>query len=130
MMRRLDVVPGTFAVCRLAPAAAVPAWAERGVLRSVTRTPDELSIVCESALVPGDVRAEGPWRAIRIAGTLDFALTGVLRDLLEPLAESGISIVAISTFDTDYVLVRAERLAEAAMALRGAGYVVQGDSRS
>ena len=128
-MRRLDVLPGTFAVCRLAPAAAVPAWAERGSLLAVTRTPDELSIVCEASRVPADVRAEGPWRAIRVAGTLDFALAGVLRDVLEPLAEAGISVFAISTFDTDYVLVRADRFGESAMALRGAGYVVQGDSR-
>ena len=129
-MRRLDVVPGMFAICRLAAGAAVPAWAQRGALHTITRTPEELSIVCDATHVPGDVPAEGPWRAFRIAGTLDFALSGVLRDILDPLAEAGISVFAISTFDTDYVLVRAERLAEAAMALRGAGYIVQGDSRA
>ena len=118
-MRRLDVVPGTFAVCRLAAETSVPAWSQRGPLYAVTRTPDELSIVCDAAHVPGDVPAEGPWRAFRVAGTLDFALTGILHDVLDPLADAGISVFALSTFDTDYVLVRAERLAEAAMARRG-----------
>jgi hypothetical protein len=118
----LALVPGTFAVVRLAPDGGVPAWAADGALTSVTRTPDELSIVCADGAVPGEVRAERGWRAIRVTGTIDFALTGILASVLAPLAAARISIFAVSTFDTDYVLVRAAALDRALAALSGAGH--------
>jgi hypothetical protein len=120
----LALVPGTFAVARLAPDAGVPAWASAGPVTSITRTPDELSIVCGAGAVPGDLQAERGWRAIRVAGTIDFALTGILASVLAPLAAAGVSIFAISTFDTDYVLVREAALDRALAALRGAGHRV------
>src|ERR1051326_2200197 len=122
----LTVVPDSFAVCRLAPADPIPAWAKVSSIFSITRTAEELSIVAPEAAAPADVRAERGWRALKIAGPIDFALTGVLASVLQPLAEARIGIFAISTFDTDYVLVRAESLASTIAKLRAAGHTVQG----
>jgi len=121
----LQELPGIFAVCRLGPDATVPAWAWQGPLVSVTRTMDELSIVCAEATVPPDgVQVERGWRAFRVAGRLDFALVGILARLTAPLAEAGVSVFALSTFDTDYLLVRAADVDRAAEALRAAGHTV------
>ena len=124
----LLVLPGEFAVVRLPPDAHVPQWAfsaAPGRLWSMTRTDDELSLVRDAAAVPSDARAERGWRALRIAGTIDFALTGVLASVLAPLGDAAISIFAVSTYDTDYVLVREHALAPAIEALRAAGHDVE-----
>jgi hypothetical protein len=121
----LSLLPDTLAVCRLAPDADVPAWAWTGEPASVTRTRDELSIVCRADAVPGDVCAEGGWRCLKVQGPLDFALTGILAALTAPLAAAGIALFAISTYDTDYLLVKAEMLDRAAEVLRGAGHRVE-----
>jgi uncharacterized protein len=109
-------LPEHLAVVRLGPGTDIPAWATSATLFSVTATADETSIVCAHAGVPRKARHEGPFVAFRVAGTLDFALTGVLHALLAPLAEEEISVFAQSTFDTDWILVPvrdAERAAEA-----------------
>ena len=123
-MRPLDlsILPDTFAIARLPASVPPPAWADSGTLRSVTRTPDELSIVCRDADVPEDVTAARGWRAIRVAGTLDVSTTGILSGLAAPLAEARISIFALSTHDTDYVLVRDEALGRAVDVLTAAGH--------
>jgi hypothetical protein len=120
----LVALPGAFAVCRLAPDAPVPGWAATAPFLSVTRTADELSVVCPEGAVPDGVRCERGWQCLRVAGTLDFALVGVLAALLEPLAAAGISVFALSTFDTDYLLVRQGELGRAVEALRAAGHTV------
>ncbi|GAB4432096.1 MAG: ACT domain-containing protein [Chloroflexi bacterium OHK40] len=120
----LRVLPGSLAVCRLAPGEALPAWATSGGFWSITRTLDELSVVCAAEAVPEGVRQVGPWRALQVAGPLDFALTGILSALATPLAAAGLSLFAIATYDTDYLLVRAEALEAAVAALRGAGHHV------
>ena len=119
---RFSLVPGSFAVCRLAANAAVPAWALRGEFFSVTRTSDELSIACAQENVPSGTQAAGPWSCFKLLGPFAFELTGVLSSVLEPLAANGISIFAISTYDTDYVLVREESAAAAIEALHNAGH--------
>ncbi len=127
----LVVMPAELAVVRLPPDAHVPPWAftaAPGALWSMTRTDDELSLVRAAGAVPSDARAERDWRALRIAGTIDFALTGVLASVLGPLAEAGVSIFALSTYDTDYVLVRAHALDAAIDALRGAGHRIEAAS--
>ena len=106
----LSLLPDTLAICRLAPDAEVPAWAWTGEPASVTRTRDELSVVCRMDAVPKDVRAEAGWRCLKVDGPLDFALTGILAALSAPLAAAGISLFAVSTYDTDYLLVKAENL--------------------
>ena len=119
----LDLLPTTFAVCRLPGGAQIPSWA-RGELCSVTRTPDELSVVCPEGEVPREVRHEGGWRCLAVRGPLAFELTGVLASLATPLAEAGVPIFALSTFDTDYLLVAGGGLEKAFAALDGAGHRV------
>jgi hypothetical protein len=105
-------------------AAPLPAWATRGAFHAIVRAPSELSVVCLSADVPGDARAEKGWRCLRLAGPIPFTETGVLVSVAAPLADAGVGIFAISSFDTDYVLVPAVRLAEAVAALEAAGHRV------
>lgn len=119
MRRRLRALPGRFAVCRLPASAPIPTWFVPGVLAGLTYTGAELSIVAPEETVPTDVVAERGWRAISVEGPLDFGLTGVLASLAGPLAEAGVSIFAVSTYDTDYVLVPADRLDDARRALAG-----------
>ena len=123
-MRRLDlsILPETFAIARLDPLAPLPPLEDSGVLTSITRTSQELSLVCVESAVPPRAPASRGWRAIRVAGALDFSLTGILASLATPLAEAGISIFALSTHDTDYVLVKDETLPRAVDALTGAGH--------
>ncbi len=122
----LDVLAGRYAVARLDPGASAPGWAVEGTLSALVRTAHELSVVCAADAVPGDVRREGPFAALAVRGPLDFALTGVLHALTDPLARAQVSIFALSTFDTDLVLVRQPDLERASAALRAAGHVVRG----
>lgn len=123
-MQTLRVLPQTFAICRLTADAEIPAWASAGAFSSVTRTKTELSIVCEQDLVPAGVKTERDWRAIKVEGTLDFALTGILASIAEPLAKAKFSLFAISTFDTDYILVKNPTLEGAIATLTEAGFDV------
>ena len=127
-MLTLAVQPTTLAICRLDRTAAAPAWVggdiAGGRFVSLTRTADELSIVCDELSVPPGVKADRGWRALKIAGPLDLALTGVLASIAQPLAEAQINLFVISTFDTDYVLVKAEKLDRALGALRRAGHTI------
>ena len=118
----LDSTP--LAVARLAADAAVPAWADGPGFVTVIRTGDELSIVAPAARVPAGVRSEGPFVAFRVRGTLDFGLVGIVASLATPLAAAGIPIFVVSTFDTDYVLVVADRAGDAAAALTATGHRV------
>ncbi len=106
----LQPLAAHFAICRLEPQSPLPAWADRGELLNITYTEDELSIVCDQALLPKhfDGTVDRDWRALKVPGPLDFALTGIMARLTAPLAEAGISVFAISTFDTDYLLVKAK----------------------
>jgi hypothetical protein len=122
----LTVIDARLAVCRLEADSLVPAWVDRaGDFVSITRTSDELSIVCDTGVVPPGVPMEGPWRAFKVQGPLVMTLIGVVAALATPLADAGISIFAISTYDTDYVLVHEPDLDAAIEALVGAGHTVQ-----
>ncbi len=124
----LTVLPTTFAICRLAASAPVPAWAEHAELCSITRTADELSIVTAESNVPRELAREAGWRALKLAGPIPFSQTGVLASILGPLAAAKISIFALSTFDTDYVLVHTADLERAIAALRAAGHSIPSTS--
>jgi len=122
----LEWIDQELAICRLNPGAACPAWALASAFMSITRTDAELSIIVEAAAVPAersDLRVEGPWRAFRVAGQLPFGLVGVVLALTRPLADAGIPVFVISTFDTDYVMMKVERVGEARAALARAGHV-------
>lgn len=118
-----SVLPARFAVCRLRWDSALPEWANASTFLSITRTADELSVVCDENCVPKDVRAEGGWACIQLQGPFPFQMTGVLAAILNPLAAAEIGIFAISTFDTDYILVKAEQLQAAKDALSVAGHI-------
>jgi hypothetical protein len=121
---RVRVIPGAFAICRLDSRATVPVSMGAGQLLSVTRTASELSIVCEEQSVPEGSRCEKGWRCLVVEGPLAFTATGILASLAGPLAEAGVSIFAVSTFDTDYILVPDERISRALEALTTAGHDV------
>jgi len=122
----LSILQGRFAVCRLEKEEPVPEWGVRGDFISITRTVDELSIVCLEDGVPYSVRCEKGWLCLKVEGPLDFSLTGVLASLTAPLAEAKISIFVLSTFDTDYLMVKEKDLEAAASVLTGAGHTIRG----
>ena len=120
----LELLDGEYAVARLDSSAAIPAWALAGETFSVTRSPEELSVVCRAELVPVDVTVQRGFRALRIQGPLAFSEVGVLDSLAAPLAAAGISIFVVSTYATDYLFVAAEALPAARTRLESAGHSV------
>jgi hypothetical protein len=121
---QLRVLPDGYAVVRLHPGAELPAWVDKGPFRSVTRTDNEVSVVCRDRDVPDGESAERGWRVLEVKGPLDFSLAGVVASLVVPLAETEIPIFVISTFETDYLLVRGHDLEAAGEALEAAGHAV------
>ena len=122
---RIRTLDETFALVRLAPTDAVPAWVGGRDLIAVVRTRDELSIVCRADAVPHDVaECERGFRGLAVVGTLEFGVTNVIAGLTAPLAAAGIAIFNISTFDTDYILLREDALEAAKSALGAAGYAI------
>lgn len=119
----LKILAGAFAVSRLPADAPFPEWAQ-GALLSLTRTPEELSVVSAVGSVPESVRSERGWRALQVEGPLEFSLVGILATLSETLAEAEVPIFALSTFDTDYLLVRGQDLSRAVRALESAGHQI------
>lgn len=110
------------AVCQPAADTPVPSWPQGGEFFCVVQSADELSIVCEEDRVPEGFRVERGWVALKLEGRFPFSMTGVLASFLQPLAEAKIPIFAISTFDTDFVLVKCEELERARKALEAAGH--------
>jgi hypothetical protein len=119
---RLKVLAERFAVCRLPPDSTIPPRPQACGLWSVTLTDNELSLVLPEAAAPAGASCERGWRALEVAGPLDFALTGVMASLSGPLAAAGVSLFVVSTYDTDYVLVRDHDLERAQSALEAAGH--------
>jgi hypothetical protein len=120
---RLVVLPGLYAIARLESDASIPVWASSGEFCSVTRTAEELSVVCPQNRVPDGVRRERGWRCLRVAATMDLSMVGVVASLVAPLAEANVSVFVVSTFDTDYLLVKDVHLEKAIAALRTAGHL-------
>ena len=121
----LRLLPERLAVARLGSEASVPDWAFGEGFYSVTRTPDELSLVCSEHLVPEGQIAERGWRGLAVRGPIAFQETGVLLSLAAPLAAAGVSIFALSTYDTDYLLVREKALGLTVDVLRQAGHKIR-----
>lgn len=128
MTRRLalTLLPGRFAVRRLPPDASLPAGWDAGPFACAARTAEELSIVCEEAAVPEGAHAEFGWRAFKFEGPFPFEATGILASVAGPLAAAGVGIFAVSTFDTDYVLVKEAQLGLAVRSLGAAGHEMIG----
>lgn len=129
VMLTLFLSPDEMTVARLPADAPIPAWAMAAPFFSITRTPDELSILCPAAQTPAGIRAERGWRCLQVAGPLDFSLVGVLASLLSPLREAGVSVFVLSTYDTDYVLVKETHLSRALASLRAAGHEIKEDQQ-
>lgn len=124
----LSVLPDAVAIVRLSPDTKLPPWATQAAFFSVTRTSDELSIVCSARQVPSGVGAETGWRALKVAGPFALSEVGVLAALAGALAKASVSLFAISTFDTDYLLVSDKQLPAAIAALRNAGHRIEESS--
>jgi hypothetical protein len=123
----LELLPDTLAICRLEPGTPVPSWAaEPSRFLTVSRTAEELTITTLQSTVPAEVAWERDYRALRVRGPLPLNLIGIRAAIAEPLAAAGLSIFAISTYDTDYVLVKGRDLDAAVRALKRAGHQVTG----
>ncbi len=109
---------------RLDAGAPLPEWVLEAPFFAIARTPEELSILCPGTFVPSHIQQESGWRCLQVQGPLDFTLTGVLASLLDPLARAGISIFALSTYNTDYILVKSHDLNHALDVLRQAGHII------
>ena len=122
---KLIILDSTFSIVKLLPTEIIPSWATTCDVFSITRTNEELSIVCPSECLPMNEElkeVENDWKCIKVEGVLDFGLTGILASLANPLAENKISIFAISTFNTDYLLVKSHSLEKARLVLENEGH--------
>lgn len=122
-MIRMKLLDGRYGVARLESGMGIPDWA-KGEFTSITATPDELSVTCAEECIPEGVRCESGWRVLKVLGPLDFSLVGILSRISGIMAKEGISIFAISTFDTDYILVKDEKAEAAVSALKAEGFEV------
>ena len=121
---KISVLPGNFAVCRLGPDDPIPDWIKPGLFVNVTRTADELSVVCEEDVVPADVVAVKGWACLKVEGPFDFSEVGVIASISRILAESEISLLSLSTFETDYILLKWNQVEAAVEALKAGGHSV------
>jgi uncharacterized protein len=122
---KLRLIDSTFSVIKLSAKDAIPSWLNNSDVYSITRTDEELSIVCSSECLPPNeefIDVENDWKCIKVEGILDFGLTGILSSLATPLAENEISIFAISTFNTDYLLVKSHSIEKARLVLENEGH--------
>jgi len=118
----LSMLDEELSIAQISADSELPRWALESDFFAITRTDGELSIVCKSIHVPGEVKSDTGWRAIRLHGPFEFSLTGILSGLLNPLAAEKISIFAISTYSTDYVLVKSAQVESAVAVLKADGY--------
>ena len=121
----LSVLPPLYAVCKLHPDKYIPHWALLGDFVSLTRTNEELSVVCLQENVPEEISAERGWRCVKVEGAFDFSVAGINASLATPLAEAGLSVLAIATYSTDYILIKEGYLDVALEVLSGAGHSVR-----
>jgi uncharacterized protein len=115
-------IAGNFAICRLSATDPIPEWALRGTFTSVTRTAEELSIVALADNVPESCKPAIPWMCLKIEGPFAFSEVGILASFIQPLAENNIPVMAIATFDTDYVFIQEHFFGASIEALEGAGH--------
>lgn len=120
----MKLLTGKYGVCRLDKTDLIPEWAKNSNFFSITKTLDELSIVCVQDNIPNNIKCEKDWRILKIEGPLDFSLTGILAPISTILAQKGISIFAVSTYDTDYILVKDKDIDNAILALVNERYEV------
>ncbi|CAF1385312.1 unnamed protein product [Rotaria magnacalcarata] len=121
----LDLLKENFVICRLSPSSSLPSWAFTGPFYSITKTNDELSIITmDNNQLPKDIQCERNWKCFKLLGPFPFDITGVLTSVLNPLAKADVGILAISTFDTDYVMVKDNNLQVAIDVLKQHGHTI------
>jgi len=120
----LFLLPETFAICHFVPGTPLPNWVQTNAFFSLTSTSEEVSLVCLLESLPSDVDADRDWRCFKLLGPIPFSLTGILNAITAPLAQANLGIFTISTYDTDYVLVKQEVLPQALSALTDAGHTI------
>jgi len=125
-IRKLQMSPllETFAICHLDPDSVVPAWGASGLFFSITRTPEELSVICPEANVSELVRANRGWRCLKVDTPMNFNEIGIVASLAVPLAEAGLSIFVVSSYETDYLLIKGKDFDAAVKALTAAGHEI------
>lgn len=119
------LIDGLFSLCRLAAEDAIPSWALSSSFYTISKTSDELSVVCESQHVPAIIKQDGNWRLLKIATVLDLSLTGITAKFSTALANAGVNLCVIATYNTDYILVQQEKLSLAISTLQEADFLVQ-----
>lgn len=119
---RLQPLAGTYAVCRLGPASPIPGWADGEGFVSISRSDDELSIVCRVERVPRDVKQDGSWACYKFVGPFAFDETGIVSSVIGPLSGAGIGIFVVSTFDGDHLLIKQADVAGAEAILTAVGH--------
>ena len=124
MGHTIDLIEGDYAICKLPPTDPIPHWANAAFCVFI-RTVDELAVLCEHKLIPSGVPSEAGWKLLKLRGPFEFSAVGVLASILEPLAKSNISILAFSSFDTDYILVKLDQLPRTCLVLEQAGHTVE-----
>jgi hypothetical protein len=122
---KLILLKERLAICRLAPDELMPEWGTKGTFWTILRSDSELSIVCPQKFVPAGIKCESGWRAFKVTGTIPFESAGILTSIANPLADAGISIFAISSYETDYVLVKEENLDKAINILTVTGHNIE-----
>ena len=120
----MKLLRGKYGVCRLDKSDLIPEWMQNSDFLSITRTQEELSVVCSEESIPNDIKCEKDWRILKIEGPLDFSLVGILASISTVLAQKKISIFAVSTYDTDYILVKNKDIDSAIAALTSEGYEI------
>ncbi|CUH97386.1 hypothetical protein P22_3514 [Propionispora sp. 2/2-37] len=123
-MLTMDVLPDKIGICKLDVNQEIPLWALQGEFFSITKTTEELSIVCSEENIPGAVLCERGWRALKLKGPFPFDLVGIVAQVSAAVARAGVGIFVISTYDTDYILVKAKDLDSAVEALRNDGHSI------
>ncbi len=125
---KLSPVQGDYAICKLDQDAEFPEWAAYGEFFSITRTTHELSIICLFEQVPEQIHCQPGWRVLKIEGPFEFSEIGVLAAITGPLAEAQISLLTISTFDTDYIFLQEDKYLQALQILEAAGHSIIPDA--
>lgn len=125
MIQSLVLLENVFAVSKLPPDSEIPSWVDGEILTAIIRTKNELSIVCDESYVPKVVLSERGWKALEVVGPLEFSIVGLMADITTSLSEVGVSVFVLSTYDTDYILLKQDQLDKAIHALKQAGYSIR-----
>lgn len=125
----LNILSERFGICRFNPNTSIPDWALTSRFYSITKTQEEVSIVCPEGVIPQEIMCEKGWRCLKVQGLIDFSETGILSALAQPLARKNVSIFALSTYDTDYLFVREKDLSKTIETLSQEGFLIKQNSK-